>query len=228
MRKPVISIKLSPRNYAGLVNLGNSVVDGLTANGYFLFPAIPIATLKAATTDVINALAKWGPKKNRGSHEDLADLRLKALILAGMLKSEAQYIQTTAQILAGIDHDVMTVIISTSGFGLALAPTPQGILEKVQNLHEFISRKLNKNQVKLRWKRPLNITSRSNVKEYKILRSNDTDITHAVEVGISTRTTFTDVNNSHVPMRWTFWVVAYNSRGAGVLSDPITVDVLGV
>jgi hypothetical protein len=228
MKKPIIAIKLSPRNYAGLVALGNHVVNGLASNVHFVSPAIPTATLQAAVADLVQATAQWGPQGNRGNHEDLVDLRRKALVLANMLKAEAQYVQTTALIATGTDYAAMGVIISTSGFGLANARTPQGILEKVQDLHEFVSRKLNKNQVKLRWKKPLNLTSRSNVKEYHVLRCNSTDLTTAVEVGVSTKATFTDVNTSVNAARWTYWIVGYNSNGAGVVSDPITVDVLGV
>ena len=103
MRKPVISIKLTARMYAALVNLGNRVVASITGNASFATPTPTMTVLQTAITDVENAIAKWGPKTNRGSHADLVDLRLKARLLADMLKSLAQYVQNTAQAAAGLD-----------------------------------------------------------------------------------------------------------------------------
>lgn len=227
MRKPVISIKLTAVMYAALANLGNRVVVGLTGNGLFLTPSPTLVALQAAITDVETAIAVWGPPNNRGTRTDLADLRTKARILSDMLKAEAQYVQLTAQALSGLDYTTMASNIRTSGFGLANDPSPQGRLEKVQNLHLFISRQVDRNQVKIKWSKPLNVTSKNNVKEYRVLRSDSTDITTAVEVAIVTRTSFTEFNTSGTVKVWTYWVVAYNAYEAGVVSDPVTVAVLG-
>src|ERR1041385_3012672 len=171
MSKPIISIKLNVRNYAGLVNLGNRVNVDMTGNLNFATPAPTLADLTTATTAVENAIAAWGPKGNRGSHADLADLRLKSQTLHDMLKAEAQYVQNEAQSLAGLDYPTMASIITSSGYQLANSKTPQGILQMVQNFHNFISRKLDPNQVKLKWKKPLNTTSAGNVKSYRVLRA---------------------------------------------------------
>src|SRR5215475_5510112 len=97
MRKPIIAIKLSPRNYAGLANLGNRVGVSMTGNASFSSPSPTLTALQTAVTDVENGIAKWGPRGNRGSHADLVDLQVKARVLADMLKAEAQYVQNTAQ-----------------------------------------------------------------------------------------------------------------------------------
>jgi hypothetical protein len=227
MRKPVISIKLTARMYAALANLGHRIVESLTGNISFVSPAPSLAALQAAITDVENAIALWGPKNSRGSHADLVNLRFKARVLSDMLKAEAQYVQTTAQAAAGVDYALMATIIISSGFGLANVPSPQGILEKVQNLHQFISRSLNRNQAKISWAKPLNVTSKNNVKEYRVLRADSTDITTAVEVAIVTTTSFTDTNTTNAVKVWTYWVIPYNGT-AGVVSDPATVAVLGI
>ena len=228
MRKPVIAIKLSPRNYAALADLGDRAVTSMTGNASFATPSPALTNLQIAITDVNSAITKWGQKGNRGSHADLVDLRVKARLLADMLKAEAQYVQNTAQGAASTDYDAMAAIIVSSGFQLAGDRNPQGVLQKVQNLHQFISRKLNRNEVKLKWKKPLNVTSKSNVKEYKVLRANSTDIATAVEVAIVTKTSFIDSNNTGNVAAWTYLVIAYNAAGAGVTSDPVTVAVLGV
>ncbi len=227
MNKPIISIKLSPKNYAGLVNFGNRVAASLAGNLNFATPLPTILALQAAITDVVNAIAVWGPRGNRGSHADLLDLRQKALTLAQILKSLSQYVQNTAQTAAGSDYVLMGAITTTSGYQLANPRTPQGILQKVEGFHNFISRKLNPNEVKLKWKKPLNVATNGNVKSYKVLRGITTDVTAAVEVAITTKGSFTDTNTAATAVVWTYWVVAYNTNGAGVVSDPITVAVLG-
>ncbi len=228
MAKPIIAIKLRPHDYSGYVELGNRVVSGLTGNLAYTTPLPALASVSTQITAVENAIAAWGPKGNRGSHDDLVNLRFQTLTLANMLKSLAQYVMNTAQTTAESDYAHMAALITTSGFSLANVKTPQGVLEKVQKFHQFVSRKLNKNEVKLKWAKPLNVVISGNVKEYKVLRSNSTDFTTAVEVGIVTKTTFTDTNTSALAAKWTYWVIAYNTNGPGVVSDPVTVDVLGV
>ncbi len=227
MNKPIISIKLSSKNYAGLVNLGNRVAASLTGNLNFMTPLPTILALQTAITDVVNAIAVWGPRGNRGGHADLLDLRQKALTLAQMLKSLSQYVQNTAQTAAGSNYVLMASIITSGGYQLANTRTPQGILQKVQGFHNFVSRKLNPNEVKLKWKKPLNTATSGNVKSYKVLRGTTTDVTAAIEVAITTKGSFTDTNTTATAVVWTYWVIAYNTNGAGVISDAVTVAVLG-
>ncbi len=134
--------------------------------------------------------------------------------------------QLTAQLAAGSDYVLMASIIGTSGYDLKGTGTPQGVLQKVQNFHRFSSRQLAVNQLKLKWKKPLNVTTPSNVQDYKILRSATVDFTTAVEIGATTTTSFVVSNITSAPQTWTFWVVAFNSAGPGVPSDPITVTML--
>jgi hypothetical protein len=226
MRKPVISMKVSARMYAALVNLGNRVITSLTGNLSFATPDPALMALQTAVTAVENAISVWGPISNRGSHADLVDLQTKARVLANMLKSESQYVQLTAQAAAGIDYATMGAIITTSGFELASLPGPQGRLEMVQNFRQFVSRKLSRNEIKLKWKRPLNVTSKNNVKNYRVLRNTTADFTTAVEIALVTKGTYTDTNTTAATVVWTYWVVPYNTEGAGVESNPITVAVL--
>ena len=228
MRKPVISIKLSSRMYSALVDLGNRIFASMTGNVNFTTPSPTLLAIQTAVTDVMDAIAAWGPKGNRGSHDDLVNLRLKAQVLRDMLKAEAQYVQNTAQAAAGVDYPTMGTIITSSGFALANDHTPQGVLQKVQNLHLSMSRKLNPNQVKLLWKKPLNVLTAGNVKSYRVLRNTSADITTATEVAITTRRSFIDVNTGSASVEWTYWVVPYNTNGAGAISDAISVAVLGV
>ena len=170
MAKPIIAIKHRVTDYSGLVNIGNRVFVSMTGNASFTTPSPALAALQTAVTDVENAIALWGPKGNRGSHASLVDLKQKALTLSQMLKSEAQYVQNTAQTAAGSDYPLMSAIITTSGFQLANTKTPQGVLQMVQNFHNFVSRKLNANQVKMKWKKPLNTATAGNVESYTLQR----------------------------------------------------------
>ncbi len=228
MSKPIIAIKLSKTNYAGLINLGNRVAADLAGNLNFATPLPTILALQTAVTNVITAIAVWGPKGNRGSHADLVDLRTKALTLSQTLKSLAQYVQNTAQTAAGSDYVLMGNIIVTSGYQFANTKTPQGILQMVQNFHNFVTRRINANQVKLKWKKPLNTTSAGNVKSYNIMRGTTSVFSAAVQIATTTKTSFTDTNDGTTPVTWFYWIVPVNTAGDGVVSDVVSVIVPNV
>jgi len=226
MRKPQIVIKLEPKDYAGYAALGNAVVAALTGNVTYGTPAIPLATLSTAVSDVEAAIALWNFGDNRGSHADLADLQNKTLTLANLLRAEADYVQTESASTAGNDYSIMTAIMTTSGFQLKRDPSPQGLLEAVQNFRSFINRSLAPNQVNLKWKKPLNLTSKNNVRSYRVLRGTTNVFSAAVEVGNPTAASFIDVNDSGAMQTWFYWIVAVNAYGDSAPSDVISVSVL--
>jgi hypothetical protein len=228
MRKPIIAIKLRPNNYAGLINLGNRVFASMTGNLDFPTPAVPLSSVQTAITAAVNAYALWAPVGAHGSKADLLDLRQKSLTLAQLLKSEAQYVQLTAQVASGADYVAMASMITGSGYELAGVPTPQGVLEMVQGFHRFVSRQLAVNKVKFKWAKPNNVTSAGNVKEYAIMRGTTSVFAAAVQIASSTVTSFVDTNTTAAPQTWTYWVVPFNTAGAGVPSDALTVTVLNV
>lgn len=225
--KPIIALRLSPVSYSGLVDLGNRVVASLAGNISFTTPAVTLMSLQTAITNVVDAIALWGPKGNHGSHADLVNLRQKALVLRQLLQSEAKYVEITAQLAAGTDFVTMTTIIVSSGYQLSNAATPQGILQMVQNFHRFDTRKVNPNQVKLKWKRPLN-TLPNNVKSYRVLRGTSTVFSSAVEIGVTTKASFVDTNSSTAPITWSYWIVPVNTNGGGIVSDAVTVTLPGM
>jgi len=227
MAKPIIAIKIRIADYAGLVNLGNRVFVSMTGNANYTTPSPTLVALQTSVTDVENAIAAWGPKGNRGSHADLVDLRQKALTLSQQLKSMAQYVQNTAQIAAGSDYVSMGAIITTSGFSLAIPRSVQGRLEMVQNFHNFVSRQINANQVKLKWKKPLNTATAGNVKSYTVYRGPQTTGFNGAEViGSTTKTSWIDTNNGDM-QRLSYWVVPVGAAGDGVVSDVVNVTLQG-
>ena len=227
MRKPIIAIKLSPRMYAALVILANAVHAGLTGNLAFTTP-LPALTVLQSNIDAVNAaLAAWGERGNRGSHATLATLRQAALTLSQTLKSLSLYVQNTAQTASGSDYVGMATMIQSTGFQLANTQTPQGRLQMVQNFHFFASRLLAANQVKLKWKKPLNTTSAGNVKSYKIYKGvNPPVFSTATVYATTTRSSFIDTNNSGATQTWVYFIVPVNEFGDGVPSDAVVVSVL--
>ncbi len=226
MRKPIIAIKLGPRNYAGLINLGNRLFNNMSGSLIFVTPAPALAVLQAAVTAVVNSYAVWAPVGGRGSHSDLLDLRNKSLTLYNLIKAEADYVQTTAQIAAGNDYSEMATIIGASGFGLKGDPTPQGVLDPVVGFRKMVSSNLNPNQVKFRWKRPLN-TPKGNVYLYRVMRAATTSFATAVQVATTSKTSFIDTNETGAVQTYTYWIVPVNNEGDGATSVAVTVSILG-
>ncbi len=226
MRKPIISIKLSPKNYAGLVNLGNRCVGSLTGNLNFTTTSPPLLAVQSDITSVVNAIAVWGPKGNRGSHADLLDLRNKALTLALTLKALSQYVQNTAQIAAGSDYSLMAAILGTSGFDLANVPTPQGVLNPVVGFRKMTSSSLNPNQVKFKWKKPLD-APKGSVYLYRVMRGTTTVFAAATQIATASLTSFIDTNGTGTVQTYTYWIVPVNNVGDGAASVAVTVSLLG-
>jgi hypothetical protein len=219
---------LNVRNYAGLANLGNSVVAGMTANLNFVTPLPALTVISGDVADVQAAIAKWGPRANRGSHDDLMDLRNKAIILSQNLKSLSQYVMNTAQTLSGSDYPAMAQIITSSGFQLSNPKNPQGLLQPVQNFHRGISPRYNLNQVKLMWKKPLNTQSKNNVKSYRVLKGTTPVFSAASQIAVVTRTRYVDTNTTSTTQTWYYWVVAVNDAGDGATSDVVAANVFSV
>jgi hypothetical protein len=174
----------------------------------------------------VNALAAWGPKGNRGSHANIVALREASLTLHQTLKALADYVQTTASITAGNDFAAMATLITSSGFKLAATPAPVGVLEVVQNFHNFFSRSVNKNQVKLKWKRPLNTNYPNDVKNYTVYRSATAVFNTATPVANTPKTSFLDTNISTSAQTWFYWIVPSNAFGPGIVSDAVAATLL--
>ena len=226
--KPIASIKLSPKNYAGLVNLGNRVASSLSGNLNYLTPLPTALSLLSDVASVVTAIGVWGPKGNRGSHADLLDLRQKAITLAQTLKSLSQYVQNTAQTAAGSDYALMAAILGTSGFDVTNHRSPQGILEAVQNFHAAVSPRYNPNQVKLMWKKPLNVITKGNVKNYLIMKGTTAVFSAAVQIGTSTKTKFVDTNHTGAPQTWFYWIIPVNNEGSGAISEVVNVSLFSI
>ncbi len=133
--------------------------------------------------------------------------------------------QNTAQTASGSDYSLMGSIILTSEFQLSNPKTPQGVLQMVQGFHNFVTRKINSNQIKLKWKKPLNTTSAGNVKSYNVLRGTTTVFSAAVQIATTTKTSFIDTNSTSAMQTYSYWIVLVNTAGNGIASDALTLTI---
>ncbi len=226
MAIPSIALKANAKQFAKLVNLGNTVAASLAGNLNFAVPAVTVISLQAAVTAVVVALAAWGPKNNRGSHASYVTLEQTALTLHQLLKAEAAYVLTTATIAAGSNYSLMATIISSSGFGLKMVRHSQGALQQVQKLRFMSSGALNRNQVKMVWERPLEVTTPGNVKSNNVYRSATTNFADAVLIDTVSKTEFIDTNNTGATITWSYFIAALGAAGEGAVSNPITITLL--
>src|ERR1041385_8769504 len=214
-QRPLIRLRLSKYTYAGLSAFSQTIHDGITGNAHYATPSPTMPDFQTAIDDLNTAITAWGPKGNRGSHATLVDLRAKVVIVKTMLTQLAEYVQN-------LDPYDDTFWIPV-GFEAKNPRTPQGILQAVQNLHNFISHELNAGEVKLKWKKPLNVAVNGNVKMYKVYRNNSPAFNTAAVIGTPTKTTITDTPPAGTIVY--YWVVAVNNAGDGVTSDVCLVTV---
>lgn len=222
-----IAMRLNAKQFSKLVELGNRVVASMAGNLNFVTPSPTPLAAQSAITAVVNSQAVYGDVGNRGSRQDYIDLCEKAQTLWELLRALAAYVENTAIQLAGSNYTLMRTIISTSGFELANDKTPHPVLEQVRDFRIFKVNSLNKNQVEIRWKRPLNTTSANDVNIYEVYRSTTSNFTDAVKVASVTKTEFIDTNTSAVAVNWFYFVLAYNTAGTGAVSVALPVSLVG-
>ena len=216
MAKSIIKLNLRKLSYSQVLALANSVFAGLTAAlGVYTTPFPTLASLTTAITALDAAITAWGPPGNRGSHAQHVALLDARATVELILTQLANYCMDTTP------YD--EVNLATTGFEIKSVRTPQGVLEMVQNFHNFISRQLNPSEVKLKWKKPLNVAVNGNVKAYKIYRAATADFSTAEIIKTSTKTSYIDTPPAGA-MAFN-WIVAVNSAGDGVTSDVVQVSV---
>jgi hypothetical protein len=216
MKKPVIVIKVTAKQFKALVLLIQHVIANMTANLNFLTPSPTLLACQTALDNLIAAITKWGPKGNRGSHQDYVDLKVKAQIALSLLTQLSEYCMTVVDPLTS--YATQTTILLSSGFPLKNASMPQGVLQMVQNFRNLISVDLNPDQIKLKWKKPLNVTSQGNVKIYNVYRNTSNVFSTAKIIASVPSTTYTDTPGTGA---FYYWVVARNNAGDGVVSNVV-------
>lgn len=228
MEFTTLALNVTPRQYSVLISLGNRTVAAITGSTVYTTPSPSILTIQSLVTDCQNALAKWkGSGSNRGSEDDLAQLRLKAKLLHVNLKALMQYCQNTAEIAAGTDNDQLNALLTQSGFDLGKGKSPVGMLEMVQNFHQFISRSIPDNKTKLKWKRPLNTRRSNDVLSYNLYRSTTANLADAVLIAQTSKSEYIDTNPAAIDTYYWYWVAPFGSAGLGIMSEAVKVLLVG-
>lgn len=221
MKKPVIVTKLKVTQFSAIKSMAESVYASMRFNSNFVNPRPSMPVLKAAMADLGEAIERWVKPGNRGSHADYVHLQRAAIRLHKLLT------QLAAWCMASIDPDLpypeQRSVLVTSGYPLKSDGSPQGVLEMVQNLRRFIARNVRQGQVKMRWEKPLNVTTITNVKSYLVFRSLTNDFATASVIASVSKTTYTDAPGIG---DWYYWVVAVNNKGNGVKGDALMARVV--
>jgi hypothetical protein len=222
-QKPRIKGIPKVTDYSALVGFANTTIAGLTGNLTYPIPDPNLASIQAAVLSLQSNIAAWGPVGARGTHLDLMHMRSNAFLLRNLLVQLEGYVLSTA-IAAGGDYATQSAAITSSGFGLKNPPSPQGLLGVPQNFHQFFKNGISIHNTALRWKKPLGLTSASNVKNYQIYRGasngfNDPTITC---IGTSTRCFFIDKTLSNGPV-W-YFITASNDAGIGAPTAALAVN----
>jgi hypothetical protein len=217
-----IRVKIGAKytQYDLMRTLGQTVVLSMTGNLNFPAPAPTLASIQSAVTALSNAITAWGTVGNRGTHQDLVNLRNASLALLKLLQQEAAYVQNLVD--PNADELTQSAFILSSGFSIRQLPSPQGVLNPPQDLRQFFKPNINIRFVALRWKKPLALLSPNNVKSYTVLRGITADFTAAVEIGIVKKVTIIDTTAVAGTSYW-YWVVANNTAGPGAESVPVEI-----
>lgn len=198
-----------------LIDLCRNVVTHMTGNPNFATPTPTLASVTTQTDATEVALNAWGPEGNRGSHADYVALVAAAQALYNLISAEASYVQTTS----GGDPD----IIMSSGFSIKNAGSPQGPLGVPQDIQQMFSNTISIYTPKLKWKKPIGLTSPNNVKSYEIFRSGTPVFTNAVLLDSVTKTSFVDTTAAHGNVYY-YFVRGINAAGAGAETAALFVS----
>lgn len=212
MAKDRIALNLQRLTFQQLHDFAIDIFNGMTAAAVTYPTPVPIlATLTADTTALQTAITNWGVVGARGSHADYLALLAAAQVVKLDLVSLANYCENTTP-YSGADF-------TSANWPLRDANTPQGILQKPQAVHQFISPQVQIGDIKISWTKPNGLNSSGNVKSYNVYRSLDSNPANKIFVATVTKTTFTDTPTVPFQPKLYYWVEGVNTNGAGVLSD---------
>lgn len=138
-----------------------------------------------------------------------------------MLRALSAYCMNTVS--QNVPYGEQASALLSSGFTLKRQKAPQGRLEMVRDFRRFIAANLRWREVKLRWKRPLNVRTHTNVSSYLVFRNSVPEFATAIQIDCVTATTITDAPGVG---NWFYWVVPFNCMGNGVTSQAVRVTVV--
>lgn len=222
MSRPKVKIAVKRTDYNGILSLSASVQAGLTTNiTLFPLPSPPVATLLLDATTLSTAIAAWGTVHNRGTHAQYLAMRNAANVVYNDLVAEAAYVQSVIDPTESYVDQATD--ISLSGFSVKNSPAPQGRLAAPENVHQMFSPGVSIYTPKIKFKKPLGLTSPGNVKLYTIFRGLLT--THPIAIATTTKTSFIDTTPLTIGTVYKYQVAAVNTNGIGALSTELHITV---
>src|SRR5262245_62019860 len=102
----------SKRQFTRLITRGYAVIEGLTGNALYNTPSPTLPALTTAIDDLQAAYNKYHVG-GRGSTADYSDLQQKASTAHNLLKAMAEYVNNTAQLIAGDDYGALQNMLAT-------------------------------------------------------------------------------------------------------------------
>lgn len=210
-------------DYQAVDDLAQRIVASMTGNVTYPTPNPALAAISTQEALVATAIATWGPVGNRGSHADLLALRDAVDVLYAMLLAEASYVTSVATVTAGLDYTVMAALIATSGFAVHNVPAPQGALAAPQGLHQMFSAFVDIHTPKLKWSKPIGLTSPNNVKSYQVIRSLTNDVTAGTVIATVTKTSYIDLTAAASTVYY-YFIRGVNTNGPGAESNVCQVN----
>ncbi|MFI5159451.1 MAG: hypothetical protein ACHQF4_11335 [Sphingobacteriales bacterium] len=188
----------------------------------FPTPLPSLATTNGLNATLLADIAAWGAVGARGSHAQLLSLRQSAQAVYNALVQLANYVQNTVD--PTTTYAAQAAFIALSGFGVKNPPVPQGPLAAVQALHQLIQPRVSQYSPKLKWKRPIGVTSPGNVKAYQIYRGATAVFGASQLIATSTKTSFVD--QSAAPgASYYYFVLGINTAGKGAPSAGLPISV---
>lgn len=213
--KPMLKMGCRRNQFQAILDLGRFVVTSMTGNANFPTPVPTLVSVTAELDTLETCIDNWGEVGNRGSHAQYLALVSAAQTTFDTLLILMDYVENTA---AGDEPALIS-----SGYPLKNAPSPQGVLGAPQDGRQLFQPTVPLSTPKIKWEKPLGVTSPGNVKGYKIFR-NETGVFDPDDlIGMSTKTSFIDTT-AEPAKNYTYFVAAYNTAGNGVPSAAIGVS----
>jgi hypothetical protein len=212
IRKANIRVKINKAGYRKLIQLANTVVLNLTGNLNFATPIPSLVDVNTGSTNLKNAAAFMGLKRNRGSKADLAAANEAAVALRSLLTSLKQYCINTAVTASPTDTPTQAALLASTGFGFAVtrAITPRSqaaTFVRQTNNHRFPG-----TVGRINWKRPIGLIKGKRVQSYDIY---EIPAVPGPDVYLMTVTKCNAVIAPAAGTNMNLRIVPKNSRGAG-------------
>ena len=205
-----IALHLENYNSSALYVFADTLYRNFLVSVIFTSPKPTLAQQLIDNTALKKGLANWGVQGNRGSTYDNAVLESADRDVRDNIRNLAKYVM--------LETPKNPLAWETIGFSLRKLKGRVGMLGAVRGFHQVISRFTSLDEIKLRWKRPLETHKWTRI-TYRVMRSPDSNFENAVLVGLLTnKCTFTDHVKGLAAVQF-YWIIPVNTYGNGMISN---------